>query len=130
MDFSFIIMIVIIILGIILSAKEKIEEWGMEDVFSNMRREIKGRKLNKLDEDSYRDYTQFFGTEELEDKEFIKKMRIIYSQIMKDNEENIKQIAELSGCTYPECILKIKYLKQIKRIPEEYFIDEANGLVN
>ena len=65
-------MIVIIILGIILSAKEKIEEWGMEDVFSNMRREIKGRKLNKLDEDSYRDYTQFFGTEELEDKEFIK----------------------------------------------------------
>ena len=130
MDFSFIIMIVIIILGIILSAKEKIEEWGMEDVFSNMRREIKGRKLNKLDENSYRNYTQFFGTEELEDKEFIKKMRIIYSQIMKDNEENIKQIAELSGCTYPECILKIKYLKQIKRIPEEYFIDEANGLVN
>ena len=49
---------------------------------------------------------------------------------MKDKEQDIRQIAELAGCTYPECILKIRYLKQIKKIPEDYFVDEVNGLVN
>lgn len=130
MDFNLILVIVVIVFGTILSIKEKIEKWGMEDVLDNMHKEIKGVKMNKINETSYRDYTKFFGTEELEDKEFIKKMKIIYTQIMKANEEDIKQIAELAGCTYPECILKIRYLKQIKKIPEDYFVDEANGLVN
>lgn len=130
MDFSIIIAIIIMVFGIIISIYEKLKEWDMEDIFSNMRQEIKGVKMNKIDETAYRDYTQFFGKEELEDKEFTKKMKIIYSQIMKGNEEDIKQIAELAGCTYPECVLKIRYLKQIKKIPEDYFVDEVNGLVN
>lgn len=90
----------------------------------------KNTNVGKVKENSYIDYTKFYGTETLKDKTFIKKMKIIYSQIMKDKEQNIKQIAELAGCTYPECILKIRYLKQIKKIPEDYFVDEANGLVN
>lgn len=90
----------------------------------------KVKPVNKSQENKYIDYTKFYGTESVKDQDFLKKMKIIYSQIIKSNEEDIKQIAELAGCTYLECILKIKYLKQIKKIPEEYFIDEANGLVN
>ncbi len=125
-----IIIVIIIVLTIIISICDKLKKWGMKDIFANMYNEIKGVKINRIDQTSYRDYTHFFGAEELEDKQFIKKMKIIYTQIIKDNEENIRQIADLSGCTYPECILKIKYLKQIKKIPQDYFIDEVNGLVN
>ena len=88
------------------------------------------KSVNKSQERKYIDYAKFYGTESLKDEDFIKKMKIIYSQIIKSNEEDIKQIAELAGCTYTECILKIRYLKQIKKIPEDYFVDEANGLVN
>ena len=88
------------------------------------------KPVNKSQERKYIDYAKFYGTESLKDEDFIKKMKIIYSQIIKSNEEDIKQIAELAGCTYTECILKIRYLKQIKKIPEDYFVDEANGLVN
>lgn len=130
MEYDYILIIIIIIFAIISSIHNKLKEWGMEDVFTNISREIKGIKMRKIDEKSYIDYTQFFGEEDKEDKEFIKKMKIIYSQIMNEKEEDINQIASLASCTYPECILKIKYLKQIKKIPEDYFIDEANGLIN
>ena len=88
------------------------------------------KPVNKSQETKYIDYAKFYGAETLKDQDFIKKMKIIYSQIIKSKEEDIKQIAELAGCTYAECILKIRYLKQIKKIPENYFVDEANGLVN
>ena len=88
------------------------------------------KPVTKSQENKYIDYAKFYGTDSIKDQEFLKKMQIIYSQIIKSNEEDIKQIAELAGCTYPECILKIRYLKQIKKIPEDYFVDEANGLVN
>ena len=48
MDYSIIIAIIIIVLGIIISIYEKLEEWDMEDVFSNMRQEIKGVKRKKV----------------------------------------------------------------------------------
>lgn len=88
------------------------------------------KPVTKSQENKYIDYAKFYGTDSIKDQEFLKKMQIIYSQIIKSNEEDIKQIAELADCTYPECILKIRYLKQIKKIPEDYFVDEANGLVN
>ena len=124
--FSFILLIMIIVIGVV----QTLKDMGIDDILGTVNREINSKNINKIKENSYIDYTQFFGTESLTDKEFIKKMKIIYSQIMKDKEQDIRQIAELAGCTYPECILKIRYLKQIKKIPEDYFVDEVNGLVN
>ena len=124
--FLFILLIMIIVIGVV----QTLKDMGIDDILGTVNREINSKNINKIKEKSYIDYTQFFGTESLTDKEFIKKMKIIYSQIMKDKEQDIRQIAELAGCTYPECILKIRYLKQIKKIPEDYFVDEVNGLVN
>ncbi len=91
---------------------------------------VEKTKIMRVKENSYIDYTKFYGTESVYDKDFMKKMKIIFSQIVREKEEDIHQIAQLAGCTYPECILKIRYLKQTKRIAEEYYIDELNGLIN
>lgn len=123
---SAICLIIIMIIALI----QRITNMNIFELASIMCDEVKETKINNIKEDSYLDYTKFYGTESLKDEEFMKKMKIIYSQIMKDKEEDIKQIAELAGCTYTECIFKIRYLKQIKKIPEDYFVDEINGLVN
>lgn len=91
---------------------------------------FKNKNIKFIKENSYQDYTKFYGQESLKDPKFIKKMKIIYQQITKYCENNINTIAELSGCTYTECILKIRYLKNLHKISEEYFIDEINGIVN
>ena len=124
--FSAILMVIMIAVAIYKTTKNM----GIDEMLGVMHEKLNNTNINRIKENSYMDYTKFFGTESLSDKEFIKKMKIIYSQIMKDKEKEIRQIAELAGCTYPECILKIRYLKQIKKIPEDYFIDEVNGLVN
>ena len=71
---------------------------------------VKKSSIGKVEEKSYQNYTQFFGEKVVEDPKFIKKVKIIYSQIIKYRESDIKTIAELAGCTYTECIIKIRYL--------------------
>lgn len=125
-----IISTVCLIIIIVIASIQQITNMSIFELVSIICDEVEGKKMSKVKEESYMDYTQFYGKESSKDKEFMKKMKIIYSQIIKDKEEDINKIAELAGCTYTECILKIRYLKQIKKIPEDYFIDEVNGLVN
>ena len=88
--FSAILMVIMIAVAIYKTTKNM----GIDDILGTVNREINSKNINKIKENSYIDYTQFFGTESLTDKEFIKKMKIIYSQIMKDKEQDIRQIAE------------------------------------
>ena len=125
-----IISTVCLIIIIVIASIQQITNMSIFELVSIICDEVEGKKMSQVKEESYMDYTQFYGKESSKDKEFMKKMKIIYSQIIKDKEEDINKIAELAGCTYTECILKIRYLKQIKKIPEDYFIDEVNGLVN
>ncbi len=127
MDYIDIITIVIIVVTIVINIYNRLKEWKITDVFTNINQEI---KLEKVDENLYKDYTKFYKTDVLNDPDFVKKIKIIYSQIVNKKETDIKVIAELAHCTYPECILKIKYLKQIRKIKEDYYIDEVNGLIN
>ena len=127
MDYIDIITLVIIVVVIIINIYNRLKELGIKDTFTNINQEI---KLKKVDENSYKDYTKFYGEEALNDPDFVKKLKIIYSQIVSKKETDIKIIAELANCTYPECILKIRYLKQTRKIKEEYYIDEVNGLIN
>ena len=87
----------------------------------------KEKKVN-INEWSYKRYANFYGKMELADKDFYTKIDKIYNYIVNEKKNNIKEIAELSGCTYEECVLKIRYLKNKRKIGD-YYIDHINGIV-
>ena len=78
--FSAILMVIMIAVAIYKTTKNM----GIDEMLGVMHQELNNTNINRIKENSYMDYTKFFGTESLSDKEFIKKMKIIYSQIMKD----------------------------------------------
>jgi len=88
--------------------------------------EIKSKpKINEL---SYQKFAKFLGDTELKDKDFKTKVNKISKLILKSKLTDINEIARLSNCTYHECIIKIKYLKN-KRIIKDCFVDEVNGVI-
>ena len=68
--------------------------------------------LSKANQDSYNYYTEFLNEQHVtgSDEGFKEKLLKIEHAI-KDGVYDIRKIAELSGCTYEECVLKIKYLE-------------------
>lgn len=91
---------------------------------------IKNKKnKGKISEWSYQRYARFYGNTLASDENFNKKLDIIYDLIINRGKTDIKEIAKLSSCTYEECILKIKYLKNKRKIGDLY-IDSINGIIN
>lgn len=92
------------------------------------------KKYNKvtnsdsINEESYQKYAKFYEHSIPADILFEKKMNIIYQAIMVDKKKDIKKIAAKAGCSYDECILKIRYLKNKRRIGDLH-IDHINGLL-
>ncbi len=80
--------------------------------------------LNSVNEDSYQKYAKFYGDIVPTDDDFDTKVNNILKCI-KNGETDIKVMAKESHCTYPECVLKIKYLKN-KRLIGDYYIDTNN----
>ena len=78
-----------------------------------------------ISEWSYQRYCQFLGYDLLGDPNFDDKIDAIYEQVNTYNEEKIEKIAEKSGCTVSECILKLKYLKNKRWIDSSYYINVA-----
>lgn len=95
---------------------------SLYDFFSTRSRRKK--ILNEINEDSYQKYAKFYGDVVPSDDDFNTKVNNILNSIKK-GETDIKEIAKNSHCTYPECVLKIKYLKN-KRLIGDYFIDTNN----
>lgn len=85
-------------------------------------------QTGNINEDSYQRYAKFYDNIVPQDTEFSTKMNKIYNLIQIDKKTDIKEIAKLSGCTYEECILKIKYLKN-KRQVATFHIDHKNGKI-
>ena len=86
-------------------------------------------KKGKINEWSYQRYARFYGNLILKDEEFNNKLDTIYNLIVNKNKTDLKEIAKLSSCTYEECILKIRYLKNKRKIGDLY-IDSINGIIN
>ena len=80
--------------------------------------------LKSISEDSYQKYAKFYGDVVPTDDDFDTKVNVILDMIKK-GESDIKEMAKQSHCTYPECVLKIKYLKN-KRLIGDYYIDTNN----
>lgn len=86
-------------------------------------------KMNRSISDiSYQKYAKFYGQEAHIDNEFNKKVESIYNLIEKEKYEDLNEIASLTNCTYDECIIKIKYLKN-KKLLGEYYIDNLSRTI-
>lgn len=87
-------------------------------------------KNNNINENSYQRYMKFYGETIPLDQEFQEKLEKINTLVMKNQITNIKEIANQSKCNYHECIMKLRYLKNKRVIPDKYYIDEVNGMIN
>ncbi len=81
--------------------------------------------INHVNENSFQRYAKFYGQIVPSEADFDRKLNKIYILIKDHNMRDIKQIAEISSCTLPECVLKIKYLKN-KRLIDDLYIDTNN----
>ena len=88
----------------------------------------KKAKRTIISEWSYKRYADFYGKMELADPKFYNKIARITSLIVNDKEEDINVIAQKSGCTYEECLMKINYLKNKRKIGD-YYIDSTNHII-
>ena len=79
-----------------------------------------------VNQDSYQRYAKFYEHAIPADILFEDKMNKIYKAITIEKKRDIKKIAAKAGCSYDECILKIRYLKNKRQIGELH-IDHVNG---
>ena len=84
--------------------------------------------FNNISEWSYQRYARFYDDIKASDPKFDEKINKIYDLIVNEKCEDLHFIAEDSGCTYDECIMKIKYLKNKRKIGDLY-IDYINGII-
>ena len=77
-------------------------------IFVN-KKEITDKNMT-INEKSFQNYAKFYGMMIPVDDEFNRKLNKIYRLIVIENVDDINFIAKDTGCTYEECILKIKYL--------------------
>lgn len=85
-------------------------------------------KSKNINEWSYQRFAKFFDILELEDDFFKQKINKIYNMIVFEHIMDLELIAKESGCTIEETLLKIKYLKNKRRIGDMY-IDSVNKVI-
>lgn len=92
---------------------------------------FKNKNSNKgqVNEWSYQRYAKFYGNIILKDEYFDDKIATIYDLVVNTGETDLLTIANKSNCTLAECVLKIKYLKNKRKIGD-FYIDEINGTIN
>ena len=82
----------------------------------------------KISDWSYQRFSNFYDNISLPDPEFDNKINSIINCVKNKKMESIDEIAEKSNCTFEECALKIKYLKN-KRVLDDYYIDRINRAI-
>lgn len=96
--------------------------------FFKKKKEKKEKNENnkgKISEWSYQRFCGFYGDRILPDPLFNDKIASIINCVKNKHYESIDEIAKESSCTFEECVMKIKYLKN-KRVLENYYIDHFN----
>ena len=92
-------------------------------------KQIRKRKLfDNINEWSYKRFSRFFGKLELDDNEFATKLKTIWELIIIKKEDDIEKIASLSNCSFEECLFKIQYLKNKRKIGN-YYIDTTEKVI-
>lgn len=96
--------------------------------FFKRKKEKKDDQVNnkgKISEWSYQRFCGFYGDRILPDPNFNDKIEAIKNCVKNKHYESIHEIARESHCTFEECVMKIKYLKN-KRVLDNYYIDVFN----
>ena len=75
--------------------------------------------VKHVNENSFQRFAKFYDETYPHEEKFDAKLNQIYILITKNGERDIQKIAELTSCKLPECVIKIKYLKN-KRLPYIY----------
>ena len=99
----------------------------MLKIFSKLfkKKEIKEKEKGKISEWSYQRFCGFYDKTILPDPDFETKINSIINLVKNEKLEDINEIANRSNCTFEECVMKIKYLKN-KRVLDDYYIDRIN----
>ena len=119
MAYLFIISIFLVIFFIMVKAYQ---------AYKNDRLETLTVEESNINEWSFQRYAKFYGNMVLRDDKFQEKMEKICDLVLKEKINDISLIAKESGCSYDECVLKIRYLKNKRKIGDLY-IDHANGIL-
>ena len=82
-------------------------------------------QVKHVTEDSFQRFAKFYDEVYPHEKDFDAKLNHIYTLIDKNGERDIAKIAEVSSCSVPECVIKIKYLRN-KMLIEGLYIDTNN----
>ena len=96
---------------------------GLKTAFSSSKRKV--IDVKHANQNSYQKYAKFYGEYVPNDQNFDWKLNEICILITQKSMTDIKKIAEMSQCSVPECILKIRYLKN-KRYIGDYYIDTVH----
>jgi len=83
------------------------------------------KETGNISEWSYKRYADFYGMMELADPKFEEKINKILKLILDEHCDDIKFISNETGCTIEECIIKINYLKNKRKI-DNCYIDKDN----
>ena len=112
MDYG-ILLIILCIISILL----KILEFVIDKVNEQKERDRIYNEMRKKP-------VEIYGEVDSSNNDFDTKVNSILTCIKK-GETDIKEIAKASQCTYPECVMKIRYLKTSKML-EDYYLDPIN----
>lgn len=86
------------------------------------------KRHENINQESYQRYAKFYEHAIPADILFEKKMNSIYQSVVNEKQRDIKKIAAKANCSYDECILKIRYLKNKRQIGDLH-IDHVNGVL-
>ena len=92
------------------------------------KQEEKSKNPNNINEWSYQRFAGFYDERVFPDPKFNEKIAAIKSVVSSGKYERLDEIAELTGCTVEEAVMKIRYLKN-KRVLDNIYIDRYNRLV-
>lgn len=90
--------------------------------------ESAGSHAGNISEWSYQRFCGFYGDRVFKDEKFDEKIKAITECVNVKNMERLDEIAENSGCTVEEVVMKIRYLKN-KRVIDNVYIDRINKLI-
>ena len=101
----------------------------LESIYLELQENKNSSKPSNINEWSYQRFSNFFDGDELSDKDFNNKISKIYDLIVNKGEISLDNIIKESGCTKEELILKIRYLKNKRKIDESLYIDINEGVI-
>jgi len=88
----------------------------------------KEKHSSNISEWSYQRFSNFFNQPQMKDSNFYEKIEKIYDLIVNGKETDLDLIAEKTGCSFEELLLKIMYLKNKRRIGDLY-IDKVDHVI-